>query len=965
MSAAETGGQDKIPVLKRSPGGSKKQYQFRHSDSESDSDGESEDNSSAVGVVTNGNRGTDSSSAQTNKLTPGKGRIKGRKSRSQRSQRNDWEIVEGLRDGQRFEKVPEKFEGYLSKRKRWPMKGWHKRYFMLEKGILYYGKSPSDIQKGKYHGVIDIGLSVLAFKRYRHRIDIDAEELVYHIKIKRQVFEDWLTRLRNHRLYRQHEIAYGTKESPKLTEISAPMQAMENLSTLTANMSLAEKARDSSLHRELSRHPSLKGQDRVATWLLDTQGFEHCNKALAQAQSLLYELHKDMEEIRELPFNTENAVFDLNDSDTNDKKKNRSFGGRVMKRRDHKRNASLQESETIASGNKQISSQPATPQICTTPPSFKIAKDQLRSSASNPNLHVEDRPRPSSAPMQLSPQHAARIEEIKLRDSFMSKAEQMHDTLRMLLHSMATERDRLKQTVDMDNTPVATGSALGSSHSGAAVTSLKQTLAEVCQQNKLLKARLAKIHGESSLSDLHLSSPPPSPIEHSVPQLTQSFSAESCSMSEYYDAVEENNAESLSDSSSERSDEEISSDISDDNDTEVSMAHSASEDNILTKFQTGRRSKLPVPKPDKGDVSLWNLLFRNIGKDLTKISMPVTLNEPLSMLQRLCEELEYSDLIDKATEYNDPYERMIYIAAFAVSSYASSCYRVGHKPFNPLLGETYENVREDRGWRFVAEQVSHHPPISACYCDSKHFKLWQDVQIKTKFWGKSMEIQPLGVVNVLLPKFKDHYRWNKVTTCVHNILGGQRWVDQFGEMTITNGNIVCKLTFTKASHYYQSDKRHEVYGTILNPEGKVVHNLFGKWNEALYCGHAPSARCIWRPGTMPEDYEVYYGFSRFAMELNEVLPDEASMLAPTDSRFRPDQRLLEEGKINEAELEKSRVETLQRDRRKKREAAKEECKPVWFKKEKIKGKDYYSYDNRYWECRKEPGFMKMTLPKIW
>jgi hypothetical protein len=55
----------------------------------------------------------------------------------------------------------------------------------------------------------------------------------------------------------------------------------------------------------------------------------------------------------------------------------------------------------------------------------------------------------------------------------------VHDTLRMLLHSMATERDRLKQTVDMDNTPVATGSALGSSHSGAAVTSLKQTLAEV------------------------------------------------------------------------------------------------------------------------------------------------------------------------------------------------------------------------------------------------------------------------------------------------------------------------------------------------------------------------------------------------------------------------------------------------------------------------------------------------------
>lgn len=47
----------------------------------------------------------------------------------------------------------------------------------------------------------------------------------------------------------------------------------------------------------------------------------------------------------------------------------------------------------------------------------------------------------------------------------------------------------------------------------------------------------------------------------------------------------------------------------------------------------GRRCKLPVAKPDTGDVSLWSLLCKNIGKDLSKICMPVTLNEPLSMLQ--------------------------------------------------------------------------------------------------------------------------------------------------------------------------------------------------------------------------------------------------------------------------------------------------------------------------------------------
>jgi hypothetical protein len=48
---------------------------------------------------------------------------------------------------------------------------------------------------------------------------------------------------------------------------------------------------------------------------------------------------------------------------------------------------------------------------------------------------------------------------------------------------------------------------------------------------------------------------------------------------------------------------------------------------------------------------------------------------------------------------------MAIIAAFAVSGYASAYYRT-HKPFNPLHGETFECVREDKGFRFISEQVS-------------------------------------------------------------------------------------------------------------------------------------------------------------------------------------------------------------------------------------------------------------------
>ena len=47
----------------------------------------------------------------------------------------------------------------------------------------------------------------------------------------------------------------------------------------------------------------------------------------------------------------------------------------------------------------------------------------------------------------------------------------------------------------------------------------------------------------------------------------------------------------------------------------------------------------------------------------------------------------------------------VYVATFAVSAYASSYHRAGSKPFNPVLGETYECSRTDKGFRFIAEQV--------------------------------------------------------------------------------------------------------------------------------------------------------------------------------------------------------------------------------------------------------------------
>jgi hypothetical protein len=160
------------------------------------------------------------------------------------------------------------------------------------------------------------------------------------------------------------------------------------------------------------------------------------------------------------------------------------------------------------------------------------------------------------------------------------------------------------------------------------------------------------------------------------------------------------------------------------------------------------RLVLPVPMYHN-DYNIWSVLKNCIGKELSKITMPVVFNEPLSFLQRIAEYMEYSHLLRLASQQQDPVVRMQYVIGFAVSALASNWERLG-KPFNPLLGETYELEREE--FKIICEQVSHHPPVSAFHAESKDWVFHGSVHPKLKFWGKSVEIQPKGTVTVEFPK---------------------------------------------------------------------------------------------------------------------------------------------------------------------------------------------------------------------
>uniref|UniRef100_A0A8C3SE95 PH domain-containing protein n=1 Tax=Chelydra serpentina TaxID=8475 RepID=A0A8C3SE95_CHESE len=175
-----------------------------------------------------------------------------------------WEVVDEPRGriGPGWEL--ERQEGYLLKKRKWPMKGWHKRYFVLEEGILKYATTRQDVLKGKLHGSVDVRLSVMSINRKAQRVDLDTEENIYHLKIKSQeLFNSWVAKLCSHRL----------AEKPKC---SAPAGGpAERVLPLAQGYGSRNRVLPSGSAPALSAPSSPR--DKVNAWLMDSEGLDRCS----------------------------------------------------------------------------------------------------------------------------------------------------------------------------------------------------------------------------------------------------------------------------------------------------------------------------------------------------------------------------------------------------------------------------------------------------------------------------------------------------------------------------------------------------------------------------------------------------------------------------------------------------------------------------------------------------------------
>jgi hypothetical protein len=377
------------------------------------------------------------------------------------------------------------------------------------------------------------------------------------------------------------------------------------------------------------------------------------------------------------------------------------------------------------------------------------------------------------------------------------------------------------------------------------------------------------------------------------------------------------------------------------------------EDNALFPPQPKSLAPLPltavkrrtqIEPPRQAPPSLVAFLRKNVGKDFANIAMPASANEPTSGLQRIAEQLEYSELIDAAASDTDPIMRLLHITAFAVSSFSNNRVkeRAARKPFNPMLGETFELVREDKSFRLIAEKISHKPVQMAIQADSESWTFLQTPAPLQKFWGKSAELNTEGRARVFLHAHSEVYSYTLASSFLRNVIAGEKYIEPVSTMTIICESSGLKAVATFKAGGMFAGRSEEVSVQTFDNRGVLsTEGLAGKWTTHLNVTSRgqDTGNTIWRATPLAPDAPSRYGFSEFAAQMNETTSVEEDKIPITDSRLRPDQRCLELGDLDKAESLKARLEERQRQRRRVLEEHGKEWTPKWFYKSGTDGNE--------------------------
>ena len=365
---------------------------------------------------------------------------------------------------------------------------------------------------------------------------------------------------------------------------------------------------------------------------------------------------------------------------------------------------------------------------------------------------------------------------------------------------------------------------------------------------------------------------------------------------------------------------------------------------------------------------------KNMIKDIVtnytkKLPSPVYFNEPLSMGEKQCEKFKYMDLLIKAGNESSKEMQMCYISAFLIGEIFLNLGR-SLKPFNPIIGETYEFFDNERKFRFYSEQVSHKPQVTAYIAETPEFAYYGDTLNSTSFkiFKGSIELIFKNKAHIYLKKTGDHYILNPPTVYVKGLMKPPLYNDYGGTTIIQNTKDIsyrCELKFIEEGWTPNSLGNFE--GTVFKDYETIVYLIKGNWTKEIYITD-PNGNNRIDLLTLDKNQNYLnntiesYVLPEYSCQLNQITPELEKILPKNDSRFRMDIRLLEEKEETEdAQNYKLRYEEKQR-----KELCTNEHKILFFTEflsPETEDK-YYLPNGKYWEHRKSRKILENENSKI-
>ncbi|KAK7871635.1 hypothetical protein R5R35_001821 [Gryllus longicercus] len=339
------------------------------------------------------------------------------------------------------------------------------------------------------------------------------------------------------------------------------------------------------------------------------------------------------------------------------------------------------------------------------------------------------------------------------------------------------------------------------------------------------------------------------------------------------------------------------------------------------------------------------------GMDLSKVVLPTFILEPRSFLDKLTDPYYHADILSTAVLEDDAFTRMKLI----VKWYLSGLYKKPKglkKPYNPILGETFRCYWDHpNGSRtfYVAEQVSHHPPVSAFFVTNRQdgFCVSASILAKSKFYGNSTSAILDGVALLtLLPRGEDYTLTIPYAHC-KGILMGTLTMELGGKVFIDceKTGYRTEIEFKLKPFLGGAEQTNAISGRLkLGKE--TLAAIDGYWDGSIFIKDRRTGeqQLLWKPTPEIRAQRL----KRFTVPLEHQGEFESENLwQHVSAAIRRDDQIA-------ATEEKTVLEEAQRAAVKERKMKCLEWSPKYFEQDLVSGQWVYRHaDLRPWDPRND------------